>query len=288
MRRLALLAALALLPGCPEPEPPGTSPNTAVCGNGVHESNEWCDDGAANGPDANCLADCTLNPIQSFDAGEDVIDEANIDAVSSSDGGALGEGAWCASGVDSNGDGLIKFELYYDPEFDDLDPEWGVDSNLGPITVADIAEVAYWTRRADLTAVADFYLVVYTRPEDGDSGWYRSRLLAEPYLARHDGEPGDGWERWSTAPGGHLLTFTDPDRTGSWYTQPSLGELVATSDFDWSEYDGGLDATSLDYGSERVLYLSLQTASGNPDFAGCVDALEITLTDGRGFRLDLG
>lgn len=289
MRRFALLSSAGPLLGCPqepEPEPDDFPP---ICGDGVVEGSEACDDGEGNGPDANCLADCTANPIQSFTAGTDVIEEAEIDAVSVPGDGAWGDGAWCTSGTDDNGDGLVKFEIYYDPEYDLLDPEWGVESNLGPITIDDLAEVAYWTRPEVPAEPADFYLLVYTRPIAGEGGWYGSRLIAEPYLSRQPDAVGGDWRRWSTAPGGNELTFTDPDRTGSWgfAGQPTLEEIRFPDAFDWSQWNDAFEPTALDYGSESILYLAIHTDSGNPDFRGCVDGLEITLTDGRGFRLDL-
>jgi len=39
----------------------GTTGPAPVCGDGILEGGEACDDGAANGPGQACKADCTLN-----------------------------------------------------------------------------------------------------------------------------------------------------------------------------------------------------------------------------------
>lgn len=258
------------------------------CGNDVIDAGESCDDGAANGPDANCLDDCTWNATTSF-----VVSQADAQAVATFDGRGVadalapaGTGAWGTSPTDLNGDSLVKFELYYDPKT----PDYAV---LGDITVADLDELSFWTKKPGAATSADFYLVIYTEPDgvDDRGAFYGYRLTATPWRARGLVAPPDTWNRWSTKTPTNQLTFIDEPVTGTFSATgtPTLAELQATTTFDWQSVDGGFPATTIDYGKERIKFLSIQTGSGTQTsaFEGLLDLLFIRLKDGRTVTVDL-
>lgn len=286
------------------------SPDTdvaAVCGDGVVQEGEGCDLGEANGPDANCLADCTSNPVQTIVAiGGDVIDDAKVDAVGLADGDApAGTGAWTPSDTDLGGDSLVKFMLYI-PLFDfrsEIDPQtlqqlgaapWvpPADWDLGNIPLSQLDEISFWTKTPAGEPRTPFYLVLYTQA-DGveDDGWYGRRLLAEPYLARAVDAPDDTWVKWSVRASTNQLTFIDADTTGSFGAsgQPILADLQDGAGFNWSTVSASFPDGAIDYGTEIMRYVSIQTASGEATSGtdARLDLIEVSLKDGRKIVVDL-
>lgn len=265
----------------------GSSTGTAVCGDETIQDDEECDAGADNGDDQNCLADCTINPVQRVTAGDDAIEL--VDAVQSSLDPLIGEASWCATpDEDTNGDGADKFELFFSPTA--KDPRAVGAYNFGPITVADIDRVVFHTNKPDTQDGTDFYLVLYTEADgvNDAADWYGDRLHALPHLSNQLDAPASEWNRWSTEAGTNELTFYDTAHTqGGFPNQPSFADVLSNP-FDWSAWLESADATAIDYGSEQVRYLSLQTGSGaSTTFNGCVDGIEIHLTDGRSGFVDL-
>src|SRR5258705_1901761 len=88
-----------------------------------------------------------------------------------------------------------------------------------PITMADIASIAYHTRNHADAFPLEYYLAIYTRGA-GDppytNGFYEQRLNAEPYLKTVQPYVPviDDWSVWATD-GGDPLTFTDHNNSGN-------------------------------------------------------------------------
>lgn len=300
---LMLLTLALVSTGCGKTDPSGSS---GVCGDAVWDDGEECDAGELNSDTGNCHTDCTLAEdleyrLAGWVLNEDVIDAEGVD----DDTAPLGDGAWSTSSSDVNGDGLIKFELYlpaYDwSEFADaidpsdpvnIPPDLPAPGAIDEIAVSDILEISFQTRR-DTSDSNNFYLVIYTQPTgtvDGGS-WYSSRLTALPSQARMSGEMDDTWTKWSTIDGANQLVFADQPEIGSFTgpSLPTLGELTATTTFDWNSVDGTYPSTSIDYGAQMIRYISLQTGSGTStsDFDGLLDEIIIRTTDGRSITFDL-
>lgn len=70
---------------------------------------------------------------------------------------------------------------------------------------------------------------------------------------------------------------------------PTLGELLASTTFDWSSINAAWPSTSIDYGDEVMRFLSIQTGSGAETTGsdGLIDLIEIKLKDGRSLSSDL-
>jgi cysteine-rich repeat protein len=85
-----------------------------VCGNGTVEGAEECDDGADNGPTANCYEDCTANvcgdgivgPMEGCDDGNDIDGDecTNACALATCGDGVLGPDELCDDGNDDDFD----------------------------------------------------------------------------------------------------------------------------------------------------------------------------------------
>jgi len=264
----------------------------AVCGDGEVGGNEQCDLGDDNGPNSNCLINCALNPTQRVTLGGEFMgtyeDEPAVDGQTDSASAYVGSGSWATTpGDDTNGDGDDKFELLMDTSVDEL-------AFIGPYTVDDIEEVFFATQRpADATGVINFYLQIYTEPDGDDdtASWYGYRLTGEPAYARNVEATVGEWNLWSTKDGPNQLSFFDYEKLNAFGVasgQPSLQELQASEEFDWSTvYQTGTQ-TSIDYGREAVKYLSIQVAEGaSADFVGNIDYVGLLLKDGRGIIIDL-
>lgn len=270
----------------------GTDTDTdaaGVCGDGVLDEGESCDLAELNAEDGNCRLDCTCAPQQVWSLS--FAEATEIEAV---DGRGVveatapaGTGAWGTSTTDLGADGTVKFELYAPttaPGF----------ACFAGVTVGDIDTISYHTwKELPESSGDDFFAVIYTEPDGvDDSGtFYGSRLTALTYQSRDLDAPASTWNQWTSAAGTNQLTWADEPRTGTFYGTdlPSLGELTDSSAFDWSTVIDGADATALDYGSEPIKFLSVQTGSGTQTsaFTGLLDALEITFKDGRSVTVDL-
>jgi hypothetical protein len=142
----------------------------------------------------------------------------------------------------------------------------------------------------------DFYLVIYTALETSgnDATWYNKRLNAEPYLSNNYSPPTAWqWNTWTTDAGTNQLTFFDATNCGNFgfYGAPTLAQLQA-GPINWSTWSGNptqgtANPNPIDYGAKTVLYLSWQTGSGWSAFAGYLDAIEVRLTNGDIFLIDL-
>jgi flagellar hook capping protein FlgD/cohesin domain-containing protein len=166
-----------------------------------------------------------------------------------------------------------------------------------PITVADIASIAYHTRNHANDSPLEFYLAIYTRGPGSPpyaNGFYEQRLNAEPYLKTVQPYVPviDDWSVWATD-GGDPLTFTDHNNSGNagFYGAPTLAQVQA-GPIDWSTWPGNPSASTanpvpIDYASQPVLYLSFQTGSGWSAFDGYLDDITVTLTNGDSYIIDL-
>lgn len=165
-------------------------------------------------------------------------------------------------------------------------------------TIDQIASINYRTvNGATNPSGVDFYLTIYTVPEydSNDAFWYNKRLTSEPYLSNGYVPPTAGvWNTWTTdAPTNHL-TFFDFNNNGGnfgFYGAPTLADLQAGG-INWSTWPGnptqGTAKTyPIDYGYKSVKYLTWSTGSGWPSFAGYLDAIEINLTTGDTYLIDL-
>jgi len=276
----ARLAVVFLLVGCggDDTQPnkdgnggtDGTDGTPAICGDGVLYGSEHCDQGAANGDDANCLSDCTWNSVQRL-----VLTDQILAAAERSDLAYEGSGSWCATGSD-------KFEL-------DLEPFlWGAYDPLGEYTVADIAEVSFATNKSG--GNDDFYLQAYTKSDgiDDTGSWYGYRLTAHTHLSKDLVSMDNEWNLWSTDSAENQLTFYDRAFTnGGFQGQPTLAEIVADPELDWTAWNPEATASGVDYAGETVKRLSLQTDSGWDTFDGCLDSIAVVLVDGRALYIDL-
>lgn len=266
-----------------------------VCGNDIREDGEECDEGELNAADWNCMADCTINPVQRLILDQD---EAAIAAGAhrSTEHSVVGDGSWCNSpGEDLNGDGVDKFEMYWDPEEevplrDDDDPHF---YNWGPTMLADIADAQYNTRRPAEQAGLDFFMLVYTRKDgqDDKGSFYGYRLTGVPWRAERLDHNVDTWDTFRlAAPQGdepNTATFYDTAFTDEFDGQPTAADIVGTMAFDWTAFNPAATPSAIDYGAEMVRFLSLQTASNWNTFEGCVDGITVWHTDGRQLIIDL-
>jgi len=193
----------------------------------------------------------------------------------------LGKGAWWFN------KSATKMELYIDPTmspFDDI---------LGSFKIDDIASISYQTKKPGDAGSVDFFLAIYTTPDEDDTtSWYGYRLNAEPYFSKNLNAPANTWNTWSTDEGSNQLTFFDTAKTGGYGFyggQPTLQDLQAGA-INWSSISGCQPACvnqSIDYGAETVEYISIQTGSGwSSDFEGYLDNLSIRLKDGKKVTID--
>ncbi len=164
--------------------------------------------------------------------------------------------------------GKSNWHAWYDEEgygtLSTLFPEDAATLDLG-----DIQSLAYSTLRPTGAAGRDWWVSIYTRPDGDDTGWYHARYISN--FDDHSVE--NAWVRYTTAaPSGAVpaLTFRAQDASGAPIGNPlTLAELFAQ--------DG-----------QPILAITLQTASGWNGFDGYVDGLEVTLTDGKVGKVNLG
>ena len=251
-----------------------------TCGDGNRDPDEQCDLGEdQNGPDSNCSAECTRNPVQRFVVGaSDISDWEYI-----GDPHAAPTNAWAqeGSGCWANEAGE-KFQIY-------LDFEAAAMEHFGEFTIDDIQRITYYSRVPSLNSF-NFYALLYTEQDrvDDTGLFYGYRLCSLPVYARDPQAEVDTWTFWSTDEGPNQLPFLDHAKQPTWDTydqSPSLQELQASDAFDWSSLSGG-DATAIDYGSEVVRYFGIH-ADGDWAEVGCLDSVTIELTDGRSLFFDL-
>ncbi len=176
-----------------------------------------------------------------------------------------------------------KAELYISPA-----------SDLGTtFTVNDIQSITYHTyNHADVSPV-EFYLALYTKGTA--HGWFEQRLNGEPYLKTLPYVPVyDVWNAWTTG-GGDPLTFTDHNNSGNlgFYNAPTMAQIQAAAGtgIQWSTWPGNptqgtANTNFIDYASQEILYISLQTGSGNI-FNGYLDGVTIALKNGETYQIDL-
>lgn len=123
------------------------------------------------------------------------------------------------------------------------------------MTVADLAEISYYTNRPTGTpAGRDWWIMIYTRPNgvaDGSS-WYGYRFINN---------------------------YQDHTSTGAW-------AQYSTGDADWTLRENRINGPEQSfadfkstYGSELVEMISVHTDSGWDGFDGYMDGLEIRLTN---------
>lgn len=266
-----------------------------VCGDDLREEDEECDEGELNADDWNCMADCTINPTQRL-----VLDQddavVGADAIRTTDHAMVGNGSWCNSpGDDLDGNGVDKFEMYWDPEEvvplrDDDDPFF---YNWGPTMLADIVDVQYSTRRPAEQDGLDFFFLMYTRQDgvDDKGDFYGYRLTGVPWKALRLEHPIEVWNTFRlAAPLGdepNVLTFFDTAFTDEFDGQPTVADIQGTMAFDWSTFNPAAMPSMIDYGTEMVRFLSLQTASNWTTFEGCADGITVWHMDGRQLIIDL-
>lgn len=168
--------------------------------------------------------------------------------------------------------GLVKGEMYFAPELLFAGRQ---------VLVGDVAQISYWTKNGTTHVVNpyDWYLVVYTKRYAGQSGtgWYGTRLGAEPYYSVNLVDPANKWVKWSIdSAKNQLRWFESTYNNFGAYTDPSW-EVFATG-----TSLPGVRGTGVPYASQPILYFSVQTASGvdGVGYTGKVDGLTIRLKDG--------
>jgi len=177
-----------------------------------------------------------------------------------------------------------KMEHYIDPTVAPFD-------SLGTFTIDEIASISYWTNKPGSEGDVDFYLAIYTTPDNNDNttDWYGYRLNAEPYFSQDLNAPVNEWNTWTTDDGTNQLTFFDTAKTGGYgsYNQPTLQDLQAGT-INWHDYNSAYTDEEIDYGAETVKYITFQTGTGWMDtFDGYIDAITIELTTGDSLTIDL-
>ncbi len=292
-------------PECPTDEgQSGDDDDTSapdLCGNAEYDGDEQCDAGDLNGA-SNCRDDCTLVEDMFWEVGSDALGIAMFDAVAVEDDEApSGDGAWTTSDTDLTLDGVVKLELNLPTDpwtvgdlslfHEILPPDLPAPGAIGPIPLDQIDAIEYHTRNP-VVSTNNVYLVIYTEPDGVDDmgDFFGYQLMAHPHLARNRDEPDDTWVTWSTETYANQLVFADKSVLGvsSGEGLPSLAELTAEDTFNWSTIDPQWPDVDIPYASETLLYVSLQTASGDAtiDFDGRFDLLSVMLKDGRSLTLD--
>jgi hypothetical protein len=169
----------------------------------------------------------------------------------------------------------MKAQVYFDP------------ARLFPgraITLGDIAQISYFTKKAAThdgggPEVHDWYVQIYTAPyaDQTDGRWYGARVGAEPYLSANRVEVAGDWNHWSSSAAVNQLRFFDS----------ALGYFGGYADPTWTAFLAGSSdvaagrPTRVPYAGQRVLSITLQTASSAPvTLDAQLDGLRIALTDG--------
>ncbi|MGC8944013.1 MAG: right-handed parallel beta-helix repeat-containing protein, partial [Caldisericia bacterium] len=176
-----------------------------------------------------------------------------------------------------------KFEVYFPP-----------DLYYGEINIDDIQTISFHTNKplpTDGTHPYNFYLVIYTKKDGNDDkgSWYGYKLISEPYFSENLNAPADEWITWSTDSGINHLRFFDPDTTGYYgsYSDPFLSD-IQSGPINWNDYNSNYPTTNIDYGPEKILYISFQTGSAwSNNFDGYLDGIYVTLNNGDQIIIDL-
>jgi len=131
------------------------------------------------------------------------------------------------------------------------------------LKIADLAAISYFTKRPAATpAGRDWWVMIYTRPTgSGDAAsWYHDRFINN---------------------------YSDHAETGAWTLYSTERDMTFHSNA-----LGGPVMTLADlitaHGGDLIGAISIQTDSGWNGFDGFVDGLEITLTNGKVGRVNLG
>ncbi len=159
----------------------------------------------------------------------------------------------------------------------------------GTFNVSDIAAIRYHTLNDGTNpSGVDFFLKIYTQPySGGDAVWYGNRLNAEPLYSNNHATVANSWAEWTTDAGTNQLTFFDANHGPlGFYNAPTLADLKA-GPITWQDWDSSGDTTPIDYANQPVLYLVFGTGSGWSSFTGYLDAIEIELTSGEIYQIDL-
>jgi len=208
-----------------------------------------------------------------------------------SNGGFLGSGYWKDDPSQTNQDGGDYEQLYI--TFEEAFGPYYVDS-LATFTIDEIASIRYRTQRPP-GASQDYFMEIFTFPDgsNDDASWYGRQLQALPGDALNQSVSPNTWLTWRTDAGPNQLTFYDynhdydtTDSNSPPYlgqdTGVTLADLQSTSSFDWSNFVSDADSTAKNYRDEEVRALRFATGSAWEDtHQGCLDAIEITLKDGR-------
>jgi predicted ribosomally synthesized peptide with SipW-like signal peptide len=212
-------------------------------------------------------------------------------------GGVLGSGYWKDDPAQTNQDGGSYEQLYI--TFEEAFGPYYVDS-LATFTIDEIQSVRYRTRRP-AGASQDYFMEIFTFPDgtNDDASWYGRQLQALPGDALNENVSADTWLTWRTDSGTNQLTFYDynhdydtTDSNSPPYlgqdTGVTLADLQSTDSFDWSNHVSNADSTAKNYRDEEVRAFRFATGSAWQDtHEGGLDAIEITLTDGRRAVVDL-
>lgn len=181
---------------------------------------------------------------------------------------AVGSGSWQAGGV-------AKTSIYMTPEY-----LFGTGASF---TVDEITSMSWQTNKTTTGGTSDWYLTIYTTPDsvDDDAGWYGRRLTFEGLYANGFSDPADTWNTYQTGVGTNQVTAYDGNRDGNigFYGAPTLADLQSGA-IDWDQVanSGVVSSDPIDYGTEEVLYVVLETASGwAAGFTGNIDAFEISV-----------
>lgn len=137
-------------------------------------------------------------------------------------------------------------------------------SDAATMTVADLAEISYVTKRPTGTpAGRDWWIQIYTRPTgSGDkAAWYHDRYINNYNAHTNIGD----WTEYSTDSGAMTFHSNGLGVVG----ESTLAQLIAA------------------VGSEEVMMISIQTDSGWNGFDGYIDGLEITLNNGNVGKVNL-
>ena len=129
------------------------------------------------------------------------------------------------------------------------------------LTIADLAEISYFTNRPSGTlAGRDWWVQIYTRPTGmGDAAsWHHDR-----FINNYDDHTAiDTWMQYSTSSG---MTFNSNGLGGP---EQTLAQMIT------------------DHGGELIEMISVQTDSGWNGFDGFIDGLVIRLTNGNVGRVN--
>lgn len=131
------------------------------------------------------------------------------------------------------------------------------------LTIGDLAEISYWTKRPDGTpAGRDWWIQIYTRHDDtvgapNQASWYQYRFTSNYNEHTNTGD----WVQYSTSDLFAPMTFSGQ----AGYTN--------TNEMSLADFKSA-------YGNLLIEMISVQTDSGWNGFDGYMDGLEIRLTNG--------